>query len=42
MCFDELAREFNKKYPLSTRRYELFIMWQPKDKMMSFYINTLL
>ena len=41
-CFDKLAREFHKKYPLSTRRYELFMMRQPKGKTMSFYINTLL
>ena len=34
-CFDELAREFNKKYPLSTKRYELFMMRQPKGKTMS-------
>ena len=32
-CFDKLAREFNKKYPKSIRRYELFMMRQT----MSFY-----
>ena len=42
MCFDNLVREFNTKYPLSTRRYKLFMMRQPKGKTMSFYINTLL
>ena len=36
--FDELAREFNKKYPLSTRQYQLFMMRQPKGKPMSYYI----
>ena len=41
-CFEGLAREFHKKYPISTRRYELFMMRQPKDKTMSHYINTLL
>ena len=39
-CLDVLAREFNKKYPLPTRRYELFMMPQPKGKIMLFYINT--
>ena len=41
-CFDELAREFNKQYPLLTRQYELFMMRQSKGKMMWYYINTLL
>ena len=41
LCF-ELAREFKKKYPSSTRRYDLFMMQQPKGKTMSFYINPLL
>ena len=41
-CFDELAREFDKKYPLSTWRYELFMMQQHKGKTMSFHINNLL
>ena len=41
-CFEGLAREFHKKYPISTRRYELFMMRQPKGKTMSHYINTLL
>ena len=41
-CFEGLAREFHKKYPISTRRYDLFMMRQPKGKMMSHYISTLL
>ena len=41
-CFEGLAREFHKKYPISTRRYELFMMRQPKGKTMSHYIYTLL
>lgn len=41
-CFDELAKEFNLKYPLSTWRYEWFMMRQPyKGKTMSYYLNTL-
>ena len=31
-CFNELAQEFHQKYPLSTKRYELFMMRQPKGK----------
>ena len=35
-------REFHKKYLISTCRYKLFMMRQPKSKSMSHYINTLL
>ena len=40
--FEGLAREFHKKYPISTCHYELFMMRQPKGKTMSHYISTLL